>query len=104
MSALPPKYTGRSNADCSSTMKSLLAISLCVVCLVPTAQGQLFSDNFSRTTLPPWIVYSGTPGTWAVTNGAMRGGPNSSGYGFAYITNNFTNFSVQGQFRFTTNA
>ena len=89
-------------------MKTLLAISLGAVCLVPTAQGQLFSDNFTRGTDPgpltPWTTNVGG-GNWTVTGGVMKGGinPNST-YGFAFITNNFTNFSAQAQFQFPVGA
>ena len=35
----------------------------------------------------------------------MKGGTNAlASYGFAFITNNFTNFSVQAQFRFPAGA
>ncbi len=84
-------------------MKSLFAISLCVVCLVATAQAQLFSDNFNRTTLPPWAAQSGT---WSVTGSVMRGtNTPPQVYSLAYVrTNSFTNFSVEAQFQFPTNA
>ncbi|MGD0262554.1 MAG: Ig-like domain-containing protein, partial [Verrucomicrobiota bacterium] len=84
-------------------MKTLLAISLCAVCLVPAAQSQiLFSNSFSGTNLSPWVAQEGN---WAQTNKVLLGGPNpTDSYGFAYITNLFTNFSAQAQFQFPVGA
>jgi hypothetical protein len=67
--------------------------------------GQLFADDFTRGTDPgpisPWIAQSGT---WTVTGGALRTGTNTlSSYGYAYITNTFTNYTLQGQVRFQMN-
>jgi VCBS repeat-containing protein len=89
-------------------MKSLLAISLCAVCLVPAAQGQLFSDDFARGTDPgpltPWRTNSGG-GNWTVTGGVIKGGINpASSYGTTFITNIFTNFSVQARMQFPVGA
>src|SRR5262249_14133365 len=66
--------------------------------------GQLFSDDFSHNgTLSPWIIQTGT---WADTNGVLQGGPNpaTGNYGNVYITNSFTNYSVQAQFQFSAGA
>jgi len=84
-------------------MKLLLAISFCAFGLTPAALGQLFSDDFNnRTTLPPWTAQSGN---WTVSGGVMTGGTNSTfSYGFAYITNSFSNYSVQAQFQFPAGA
>jgi len=62
----------------------------------------LFSDDFSRTTDPgplaPWAAHSGN---WTVTGGALVGGTNTlQSYGYAILTNNWTNFSVEGRLRF----
>src|ERR1051326_4539775 len=65
--------------------------------------GQLFSDNFSHNgVLSPWLTNAGQ---WAVTGGTMQSGlnPNFS-YANAYITNNWTNYSVQAQFTFPAGA
>ena len=79
-------------------MKLPLVISMSAVCLAATAQGQLFSDNFNRTNLPPWVAQSGS---WAVTNGALQGGLNPAfSYGLTYITNTFTNFSAEARIQF----
>ena len=67
--------------------------------------GQLFADDFTRSgnpgSLAPWLV---DQGTWAVTNGMLNGGPSPTGqsYGFALITNSWTNYSVQARVRFST--
>jgi hypothetical protein len=69
--------------------------------------GTLFFDDFTRETDPgplsPWIVQSGI---WTVTGGVLNGGPNAlQNFEFVYVTNNWTDYSVQGQVQFsTTNA
>ena len=73
--------------------------------LVPA--GTLFFDDFTRGTDPgplsPWIVQSGI---WTVTGGVLNGGPNAlQNFEFVYVPNNWTDYSVQGQVKFsTTNA
>ena len=66
----------------------------------------LFSDNFARTNEPgsllPWIVHSNS---WTVTSGMLEGGPNpTSTYGFVYLTNVWSNFSVQARLQFPVGA
>jgi hypothetical protein len=73
--------------------------------VVPTAS-VLFSDDFTRTndpgTLSPWVVRSGN---WTVTGGMLEGGTNNfQNYGFAYLTNNWTNFTVQARLQFPAGA
>ena len=68
--------------------------------------GQLFSDNFTRGTDPgpltPWLTNAGQ---WTVTGGTMQAGLNPTfSYANAYITNNWTNYSVQAQFKFPAGA
>src|SRR6266576_5881176 len=70
------------------------------------AQGQLFSDNFTRGTDPgpltPWFTNAGQ---WTVTGGTMQSGLNPTfSYANAYITNNWTNYSVQARFQFQAGA
>src|SRR5262249_31161410 len=74
------------------------------VTLTVISGGALFFDNFTRTNDPgrlaPWIVQSGA---WTVTGGSMVGGIDAQQtYGFAYITNNWTNYSVEGKVQFLT--
>ena len=77
------------------------------VTLSITAVGVLFSDGFSRLADPgplsPWVVHSGN---WAATGEVLDAGTNTlQSYGYAYITNSWTDFSVEGRIRFsTTNA
>jgi len=66
----------------------------------------LFSDNFTRGADPgpldPWQVQSGN---WTVTGGVMRGGTNAlTAYGNAFITNSYSNFSVQARIQFPAPA
>jgi hypothetical protein len=66
----------------------------------------LFSDNFSRGSDPgpvsPWLVQSGN---WTVSGGVLKGGTNTQQtYGFVYLTNSWTNYSVQARIQFSANA
>ncbi len=80
--------------------------STAVVTLNDSSAGILFTDNFTRSTnpgsLPPWQVETGN---WAINNGILQGGidPQSS-YGNVYLTNNWTNYSVQAQMQFSTTS
>jgi Bacterial Ig domain len=83
-------------------MRILLALFVCV--WASAADAQNFSDDFTRGTDPgplsPWIAYSGT---WSVTGGTLKGGTNATdGFAFAYITNSWTNYSVQARVRFSS--
>ena len=74
-----------------------------VLTVVSTNAGPLlFADNFSRGSNPgplaPWLVQAGN---WTVTAGALRAGTNAAqSDGFAYITNSWTNYTVQARVRF----
>src|SRR5437867_5113193 len=68
-----------------------------------SVSAQLFTDNFTRDTDPgplsPWLVAEQT--NWVVTGGVLRGGTNApQSYGYAYITSNWVNDSVQARVRF----
>jgi len=68
--------------------------------------GLLFADDFTRETDPgpltPWVAQSGR---WAVTGGTLRAGKNQSEtFAHAYLTNSWTNYSVQAQFEFASGA
>jgi len=66
---------------------------------------QLFSDNFTRATDPgplaPWISQSGT---WRISGGLLTGSAKGQGYGFLYVTNTWTNYSVEAQLQFSSGA
>src|SRR4051794_37803561 len=71
---------------------------------VNCGHAQLFGDNFSRVTDPgplsPWVAQSGN---WAVTAGQLAGGTNANNsFAFLYVTNIWTNYSVQARMRFST--
>lgn len=83
-------------------MRSLLVLLACFCAVV--AEAQLFSDDFTRGTDPgplsPWVADSGA---WTVTGGALKGGPNAlNSFAFAYVTNSWTNYSVQARIRFSS--
>src|ERR1051325_10361614 len=83
-------------------MRFLLVLLVCVCGMV--AEGQIFSDDFTRGMDPgplsPWVPYSGV---WSVTGGALKGGTNDTdSFAFAYVTNSWTNYSVQARIRFSS--
>jgi hypothetical protein len=61
----------------------------------------LFSDSFARTAIAPWVSQTGT---WKISGGILNGSAKNANYGFVYLTNSWTNFSVEAQLRFATNA
>jgi hypothetical protein len=78
--------------------------SVATVTLSMTENGVLFSDDFARLIDPgllsPWVAQSGN---WAVTGGALQAGTNTpQNYGYAYITNTWTDYSVEGRIRFAS--
>ena len=82
----------------TSAPPAILTVTLSI-----TADGALFSDDFARLAdpgpLPPWVVQSGN---WAVTRGSLRAGTNApQRYGYAYITNTWTDYSVEGRIQFS---
>jgi hypothetical protein len=73
--------------------------SASVVALVSvTPPGSYFFDDFVRPAgadpLIPWVVQLGD---WAITNGVLMGASDAQSYGFAYITNSWSDYSVQAQ-------
>ncbi len=74
------------------------------VTIATAATGIWFADGFSRLTDPgplsPWVVQSGN---WAVTGGAFKAETSALlNYGYAYLTNSWTNYSVEGRIQFST--
>jgi len=85
---------------------SLSATNSFVVTVVDTnAVVALFSENFTRGTDPgaltPWVSQSGT---WRISGGVLTGSAKGQGYGFIYLTNTWTNYSVEAQIRFSASA
>jgi hypothetical protein len=78
------------------------ASSLVASLTVVTPSGQLFTDDFSRTTISPWINRAGT---WNIVGGVLQGSNSTtSAYGNVYLTNLWTDYSVQAQFQFPAGA
>ncbi len=78
--------------------------AIATVTLSDPVEGVLFSDDFTRTNglLAPWLTYSNN---WVATNGFIQTGINpGASYSFAYLTNSWTNYSVQGSVRFSTTS
>ena len=76
------------------------------VTILVLATTNSFSDNFTRGTDPgplsPWLAQSGA---WTVTGGALQGGTNSHfSYAYVYLTNTWTNFSVEGRIQLPAGA
>ncbi len=77
------------------------------VTIVVTPAGSLIADNFTRATSPgslaPWVPQSGQ---WMLSGGSLLGGPNIQQlYSYAYLTNVWTNYSVEARIQFSaTNA
>ena len=85
-------------------MRILWALFVCAWASI--ADAQLFSDDFTRGSDPgplsPWVAYSGT---WSVTGGSLKGGTNANdSFAFAYVTNSWTNYSVQARVRFSSTS
>jgi len=77
-----------------------------VVTLTDLALGALFCDTFSEASEPsslaPWVTYSGD---WSVQCAALAGVSEvQNAYGAAYLTNSWTDYSVQGKFQFAAGA
>jgi len=66
-----------------------------------TGLGELFHDNFARqsgsNSIFPWV---NERGAWSVTNNIFYGTCSLNDYGYAYYSANWTDYSVQAQFRF----
>ena len=78
--------------------------AVAAVAVEVTPVGKLLVDNFTRSLIWPWVIQSGS---WSITNNALMGIDNSGpyAYGDAYISNNWTDYVVQGQIQFSsTNA
>jgi hypothetical protein len=75
----------------------LATSSLATVSISVTAFTSLYSDAFTRTSLSPWVVQAGS---WAVSGGVLTGGTNApASYGYAYLTNQWSDYSVQSRVR-----
>ena len=77
--------------------------AVATVTLSGIAKGIVFSDNFARATNPgpltPWLAESGA---WTVTGGMLEGTGSANAYGAVYITNSWSNCTVQASLQFST--
>ncbi|MEK7781002.1 MAG: Ig-like domain-containing protein, partial [Verrucomicrobiota bacterium] len=76
--------------------------AVATVLLTLTSGGNLFLDNFNRLTNPaaltPWTNHSGN---WTITNNVMEGGTNGLfTYGSVFTGEDWTDYAVEGSFRF----
>ena len=69
--------------------------------------GDLFFDAFDRPAgadpLTPWQA-SPYYGNWAITNGLLQGTSDFNHYGYAFVSNNWTDYSVQAQVQLPAGA
>ncbi|HWQ90377.1 MAG TPA: Ig-like domain-containing protein, partial [Clostridia bacterium] len=84
------------------SISSLVATA--IIAVMPG--GRWFVDNFDRTLEPgpitPWISRAGS---WAVSEGVLLAGTNAPlTYAWAYLTNSWTNYTVQARVRFPAGA
>ena len=81
-----------------------LTSSVATVTIDVTPPGDLFFDNFARSTnnLSPFFPWIMEAGTWTLTNNELQGDGNGlpNYYGNLYIANNWTDYSVQAQIQF----
>ncbi|SPE51510.1 hypothetical protein SBV1_1350004 [Verrucomicrobia bacterium] len=67
--------------------------------------GALYYQNFAQAasgSLAPWVVQAGA---WAIANGMLQGGLDPlMAYGFVYLTNAWSDYSLQGQLQFAAGA
>jgi len=61
--------------------------------------GKLFLDNFTHAPLWPWIPQAGT---WSISNNVLTGTNPAANYANAYVSNNWTDYLVQGQIQFSS--
>ena len=81
-----------------------LTSSVATVTIDVTPPGDLFFDNFARSTnnLDPFFPWIYQDGTWTLTNSQLQGVGNGlpGYYGHVYIATNWTDYLVQGQIQF----
>jgi ACR3 family arsenite efflux pump ArsB len=66
-----------------------------------TPPGLLFTDNFPGSSVAPLVVESGT---WTAANNVLSGTCALGAYGYAYMSTNWTDYSVQAQIEFPAGA
>ena len=92
-------FTYQANDGVSNSSPATVTLSVLPV-------GTLFADDFIRSTDPgalsPWVAQSGV---WTVTSGLLKGGTNTlHSYGFACLTNSWTNYWVEARMQFPAGA
>ena len=83
------------------------AAALFALLLLPSLRAApLFSDDFTRGTDPgPLTPWASQSGNWTITGGALQGGTNvTQSYGILSLTNNWTDYAVEGRIRFPAGA
>jgi hypothetical protein len=87
------------------TFDGLTTSSVGSAVIFVTPANAMFYDTFARptnvTALTPWQTNSGS---WTITNGLLQGRSPLQSYGSAYLTNLWTNFTVQANIQFPAGA
>jgi hypothetical protein len=73
--------------------------TVATVAIEVTPIGKLLVDNFTRSLLWPWVQQSGI---WSMANSALIGTNGANSYAYAYISNNWTDYIMQGQIQFSS--
>ena len=94
-------YTGMDTFTYQAT-DGLTTSAVATVAIDVLPAPNLFLDGFNRTNLWPWTQQAGG---WSISNNVLAGTSGSGSYGNAYVSNNWTDYLVQGQIQFSnTNA
>ena len=65
----------------------------------------VLSDDFGTDTVNPLLPWTTQQGTWAVTNGALRGTGTTNQYAYAYYSSTvWADYSVEGRIQFPAGA
>ena len=69
--------------------------TVATVTIITSSSNALFSDDFSRTDLLPWVS---SMGTWTITEEVLQGSGDSNNYSYAsyFTTPQWTDYTVQG--------
>jgi hypothetical protein len=72
-----------------------------MVNITVNASGGIFSDDFSRSTLSPWISVMGS---WSLTNGVLFGNAAAGNYGYVCLSSNWTDYSFECRIQLAADA
>jgi hypothetical protein len=94
-------FTGTDSFTYTATDGQSISSPATVTITVTSSSGVLFNDAFPGSSLAPFVKESGT---WTVANNALSGTCPVSSYGYAYMSTNWTDYSLQAQISFPSGA